>query len=404
MSTWNKDNVIITDLGYTLLSKIQIGNSNIILTRIVSGEGRVAENVLHEQTGVTTPNMEALVLDKRDVPFGSVIELQFSNTVEEVFTAFPINQIGIYASHPDTGEVLYMIAQCDEGTTDTLPTTEDTPATFNYSFNIVHGNNATLTVTLSATGILTSFTDLRDLIVTHILPNERINLISGEALGLQLGKTWRYFLDIDNGHLAADHIVTLTGTGSAMIMNRTTAEIFEGYYIVAKLPYDILANATLRTSNGTAKPVVTINGLPVTACAVTGAFLALIFNAELDKWFLIGGGSSGSDAFDDLYNAFLAHINNLSIHTPRIVAPVTIARASWINEFATNNYWRYRISNANITANSTVDIDFNLASRLIADNACVDGNTTEGAGYVDLYAYSQPSADMTADIIIWKVA
>ena len=91
---------------------------------------------------------------------GSNIELQVSNL--SLTQEYRIEQIGVYAYHPDTGEILYMIAQCDEGTSDVFPLPTITPITMSYNFYLVHGSAENLSITVDPAG-LTKLSDFREL-------------------------------------------------------------------------------------------------------------------------------------------------------------------------------------------------------------------------------------------------
>lgn len=71
--------------------------------------------------------------------------------------------------------------------------------------------------------------------------------------------------------------------------------------------------------------------------------------------------------------------------------------------YAVGGYRIYRITNPNITINSTVNVSVNdLESWMIANDAGLLGISTEHDGYAEIYAGSIPSSDITVDIDIFK--
>lgn len=153
MAIWSPQNIIVTQKGQELLSKAQAGVGQITITRVVTGSGRVDNAQLFNQTKVSTIKQEMSIVKVNTNSTGSTLELQVINS--GLTSSYRLNQIGVYASHPDIGEVLYMIAQCDEDTADLVPKPEETPITLTYQFGIIHSPTTNVNVTLDPSGMVT---------------------------------------------------------------------------------------------------------------------------------------------------------------------------------------------------------------------------------------------------------
>ena len=86
----------------------------------------------------------------------------------------------------------------------------------------------------------------------------------------------------------------------------------------------------------------------------------------------------------------------------KVVEGITVLSTGWVDETETTAFWRYRIENANITADMIVDVRFLVgdeteempSSHVRATNAGLTATTTSRAGSVDIYAISQPDTDL----------
>lgn len=144
MATWN---TTITNKGLALLTK-QVAGSTLVFTKIVSGSGSVPIVNLKEQTAVSniqqTLENEGIIVEDNQYTITTIL----SN--RSVTTAYNLSQIGIYATDPDDGEILFSIAQIDE--TRQIPTSENSPGfslEFAFTFNNSAGVNVEITPTLA---------------------------------------------------------------------------------------------------------------------------------------------------------------------------------------------------------------------------------------------------------------
>lgn len=155
MATWKKENVVITDLGIEILSKLAVGQDKITLVQAVAGAGRVNPSDLHSQTSVPDVRQS---LDITNLTFEggkSIVTLQLSNEFLE--TEYPVTIIGVYATHPSIdGSFLYLIAQCEQdGKEDNIPLFEDTPIVITYNFELLHSTEANVQIVLDKGAYLT---------------------------------------------------------------------------------------------------------------------------------------------------------------------------------------------------------------------------------------------------------
>lgn len=152
MAVWSSNNIMLTQKGQELLSKVQAGVGQLTITKVVTGSGRVSASSLFTQTAVSSIQQNMSVTKVTTMSTGSNLELQVTNT--NLSSSYNINQIGVYASHPDMGEILYMIAQCDEGTADIMPLPSVTPVTMNYMFYLIHSALTQLNITVDPAGLV----------------------------------------------------------------------------------------------------------------------------------------------------------------------------------------------------------------------------------------------------------
>lgn len=185
MAIWSSDNILLTAKGREVLSKVQLGNGKITITKVKTSSGRVSESQLHSLTAVSNAKQTMEIVKSTSSENGSNLELRVSNT--DLTESYAINQIGVYTSHPDTGEILYMIAQCDEGTADIMPLPSETPATLYYDLYLLHSATQEVEITVDPLGYisnatfdehLTEFNNLKGSVTTL---QETVG-IQGEAL------------------------------------------------------------------------------------------------------------------------------------------------------------------------------------------------------------------------------
>lgn len=143
MSTWNEG--VYTQKGLALLAKLTQGTS-LNITRAVAGTGKVSDTSLNIQTAVTNPKQE-LTFQTAYYPEVGTCKLPMYLTNDGVTATYNIHQIGLYATDPDEGEILYFIAQSTNGTE--IPSFDLAPgftATWTFYFKYGQANDVNVTV------------------------------------------------------------------------------------------------------------------------------------------------------------------------------------------------------------------------------------------------------------------
>ena len=154
MATWKTENSLLTLKGVEILNKLNLGQGQITISRIVAGSGRVAESALYKQTEIGGTQKNLVINNYRTEDLGTELSFHLSN---EGFTeSFTVNQIGVYVTHPDyVGEVLYHISQCDSAGADLVPAYTGNAVTLTYSLYLVHGNASAITISIDPVGMVT---------------------------------------------------------------------------------------------------------------------------------------------------------------------------------------------------------------------------------------------------------
>lgn len=156
MAIWNKNNIMLTKNGASVLSKVQSGQGYLTITHAFASSQVVLVDNLSEVETLNPKNLELAIIGRRESgDGGSIILLQLSNLHLE--QSFQLNEIGIFATHsedPDN-EFLYIIAQVDTGTGDRVPSYDITPVTATYDFYLYNLKSGDVTFNVSATGLAT---------------------------------------------------------------------------------------------------------------------------------------------------------------------------------------------------------------------------------------------------------
>lgn len=149
MATW--DNVVYTTLGLNLMAKLQTG-ATLEITRAVGGDGHTSADALTALTEVTA--RQTLTLSNVVYKGSGQALLPVTLYNRGLTAGYPLRQIGIYATDPDDGEVLMLVAQSEQP--DTIPSEADSPDfVSNFSFHIALGNAGRINVSYSLTDMAT---------------------------------------------------------------------------------------------------------------------------------------------------------------------------------------------------------------------------------------------------------
>ncbi len=149
MATW--DNVVYTTQGLNLMAKLQTGAA-LEITRAIGSDGHVSADALPALTEITAK--QTLTLSDAIYKGNGQALLPVTLYNRGLTEGYPLRQIGIYATDPDDGEVLMLVAQSE--TPDTIPTELASPDfVANFSFHIALGNAGRINVTYSLTDMAT---------------------------------------------------------------------------------------------------------------------------------------------------------------------------------------------------------------------------------------------------------
>lgn len=146
MNIWA--NTVITNKGLALLAKLTQGNTLDLVDAIV-GAGYVTPGTLQKQVEVLNPK-QTLKFRPVSYPEDGVCELTMVLTNDELDTGYEATQIGVFATDPDEGRILFFIAQSvqsDKGTT--IPSREAMPGySAEWAFKLKYGQADSVSVTV----------------------------------------------------------------------------------------------------------------------------------------------------------------------------------------------------------------------------------------------------------------
>lgn len=84
-----------------------------------------------------------------------------------------------------------------------------------------------------------------------------------------------------------------TGTGVDLVVEAPTFVLNDMAIIYVKIHTDLLDGARLKINAEDFYPIYTLEGAPIAEGAKEGSILALCFNADQQRWYLVGGGGAG---------------------------------------------------------------------------------------------------------------
>lgn len=127
---------VVTAKGQALLTKTLAGTCNIVFTKMCLSDAKLVGDlsVLSDLTQVKQSAPVSQISVKNDTTVSC--EVVFTNT--DLQTGYDIRAIGLYATDPDEGEILYSVSTADEsvGTADWMPPSAGNGVT-NYVVNVI---------------------------------------------------------------------------------------------------------------------------------------------------------------------------------------------------------------------------------------------------------------------------
>lgn len=146
------ENAVITNKGIGLLGKLLAGET-LNFSRVAVGSGRVNLALLREQTAITSEEMNAKINTLTPLE-NNMIMIPVLLTNDDVTHSFDLWQVGIYATDPEEGEILFFLAQ----TTSSIPIPtpdESSGYTVEWNFHVAISNDLKITATIEPAGLLT---------------------------------------------------------------------------------------------------------------------------------------------------------------------------------------------------------------------------------------------------------
>lgn len=146
MNVWA--NTVITEKGLALLAKLAQGNT-LDIVEAVTGTGWVTPGLLQKQTGVTNPKT-TMAFRPVSYPENGACSMPVTMTNDGLDIGYEATQVGVFATDPDEGKILFLIAQsvtADKGTT--VPSETEMPGysaewTFLFKYGQADGVNVTV--------------------------------------------------------------------------------------------------------------------------------------------------------------------------------------------------------------------------------------------------------------------
>lgn len=147
----NFNEAVLTKKGIALLAKAQAGQTGIQFTRAVSGNGSYeTTEQLTDKTALKDQRQE-FPFDKLSVLNDTTVSARFTITNEQasgnLTEGYHVKEVGLYATDPDEGEVLYAIATAVDGQEDYMPAYNSLmPAYITVEFYAEVSNAAQVTI------------------------------------------------------------------------------------------------------------------------------------------------------------------------------------------------------------------------------------------------------------------
>ena len=151
MNIW--ENAVITVKGLSLLSKLIEGDT-LDITRAETGAGYVTPGTLSQLTSVSMPK-QALTFRGTSYPEEGKCKLPCYLTNSGLKAGYTAKQVGVYATDPDEGEILFLVMQSpsDKGTE--VPSETEMPGySAEWNLYIQYGQASGVKVVVDATGVV----------------------------------------------------------------------------------------------------------------------------------------------------------------------------------------------------------------------------------------------------------
>lgn len=154
MSNWSSTQ--LTDLGRALDAKVTAGTTLLSFTKMKLGSGTETAEDIPAMTDLVSPKLvlgiSSCAVSASDDTICELISVASSSDVEE---SFVIRELGVFATDPDVGEILYAVML--DSTPDTMPNENvSSPVTVTYQVNIASANASSITAVIDPAGLVTA--------------------------------------------------------------------------------------------------------------------------------------------------------------------------------------------------------------------------------------------------------
>ena len=143
---------VLTTKGIALLAKAQAGRCTINLTKAVSGNGTyTAGEDLASRTALKNKMQEfsinTVIVQNRTNVYVKFIITNYPDAQHALATGYYVREIGLYATDPDEGEILYAIATAVQDQWDYMPSYNNLlPSTITIEMLTEVANASTVTI------------------------------------------------------------------------------------------------------------------------------------------------------------------------------------------------------------------------------------------------------------------
>lgn len=153
MSNWSSYQ--FTRKGEQLRAKVEAGKCKLTLTKIKIGNGNVALSDIKDMSDLKSPQLvlgiSSCAVSAEDDRVCEVVGIASSSNVE---SAFSVTEMGLFATDPDVGEILYLV-EIDTSPDDMPNKNAQSPVTLAYQIELVTSNTANVTAMVSPAGLVT---------------------------------------------------------------------------------------------------------------------------------------------------------------------------------------------------------------------------------------------------------
>lgn len=154
MSNWSSTQ--LTDLGRALDAKVTAGTTQLSFTKMKLGSGTESDEDIPAMTDLVSPELvlgiSSCAVSASDDTVCELISVASSSDVED---SFVVRELGVFATDPDVGEILYAVML--DSTPDTMPNENvSSPVTVTYQVNIVSANASSITAVIDPAGLVTA--------------------------------------------------------------------------------------------------------------------------------------------------------------------------------------------------------------------------------------------------------